>query len=137
MKTAIFKTAIISLVFLTSFCPGFTQATTSNFANEGTPAEVKFLGMIKQDPLFNLILHNTSFEEFVVTVKRGDGAVLHSEKIKGTNLSRKYQIDILDDLSFETFNLSFEVRNVKSNKTSTYTVTSRTQLLEDFLVAKL
>lgn len=137
MKTAIVKTATILLAFITSFLPGFSQANSSYFKNGETPAEVKFLGMIKQDPLFNLNLNNATFEEFVITVKNEEGVSLYSEKIKGTNLSRKYQINILDDTSLESFNIRFEVLNVGNNKTSIYTVRSKTQLLESFLIAKL
>lgn len=137
MKTAIVKTTTILLAFVTSILPGLAQVSTSYINTGETPPEVKFDGMIKQDPLFTLKLNNTGVEEFVITVKNGDGIALYSEKIKGSNLSRKYKIDILDDLSLESFNLRFEVLNVATNKTATYTVTSKTQLLENFLIAKL
>ena len=137
MKKAIVKTTTLVLAFLASFLPGFTQSAASYFNKSETPVEVKFMGMIKQNPLFTLNLNNATADEFVITIKSGEGVALYTEKIKGTNLSRKFKIDILDDLSLETFNIRFEVLTVSTNKLSTYNVTSRTQLMENFMIAKL
>ncbi len=135
MKTAIVKTATIFLAFVSAFLPGFTQS--AYIGKSETPAEVKFVGMIKQDPLFTLNLHNSAVEEFVITVKNAEGVALHTEKIKGANLSRKYKINILDELSLESFYIRFEVLNVATNVSSTYNVTSQKQVTENFLIAKL
>jgi hypothetical protein len=63
---------------------------------------------------------------------------LYSEKIKGANLSRKYQLDIdPSELNSVGFVVRVEVTSAKTHKTEVYKMSSHTSVTTDIVVAKL
>ena len=93
MKQTIKATKMITLGLFTLCTLGFTNATFAG-AKTDTPAELKFIGKIKNQPVFELNLNNDASDEYYINIKDANYNVLYSEKIKGENLSRKYQLDV-------------------------------------------
>ena len=136
MKKAIINAKKITIVLMIIFTITFSQ-TGFAFKNEN-PVELRFVENIKDHPLFQLRMHNTEEEEFLIKVKDGSGNVLYSETLKGINISRRYLLDIdQEDMYDIGFNLRFEVTRIKNNETQVYNVTRNTQVVQNILVAKL
>src|SRR5687768_7843296 len=95
MKTVISTLSRTAIVLLAVFTMSFST-NPGNPGKSGVPSELKYLGSRDNQPQFLLILANTESDEFVITIRSKTNEVIHKEKIKGANLSRKYQLN-LDD----------------------------------------
>ena len=116
---------------------GLSQATFANVKADD-PVELKFIGNIKNQPVFQLNLNNNEAAEYFITIKDEDLNVIYSEKVEGINLSRKYQLAIDEsDLKSSAFGVRVEVNSVKTHKTEVYKISSSTRVIENFEVAKL
>lgn len=137
MKTAIKTTKMITMGLFTFCAMGLTNATFAG-TTTGTPAELKFIGKVENRPVFELSLNNVESDEYIINIKDADYNTLYSEKVKGANLSRKYQLDINEsDLSSYGFGVRVEVTSVKTHKTEVYKISSQTKTTSDIIVAQL
>lgn len=137
MKQTIKSTKMITMGLFTLCTMGFTNATFAGTKTD-TPAELKFIGKIKNQPVFQLNLNNDASDEYYIKIKDANYNVLYSEKIKGENLSRKYQLDIdASELSDPGFGVRVEVTSAKTHKTQVYKISSQTSVTEKIEVAKL
>ena len=137
MKQTIKATKMITMGLFTLCTMGFTNATFAGTKTD-TPAELKFIGKIKNQPVFELNLNNDASDEYYINIKDANYNVLYSEKIKGENLSRKYQLNIdASELSDPAFGVRVEVTSAKTHKTQVYKISSQTSVTENIEVAKL
>ena len=133
-----FKTSkMITIGFFTFCIMGLTNATFAGIKTDN-PVELKFIGKIKNQPVFQLNLNNDEADVYYINIKDANYNVLYSEKIKGENLSRKYQLDIDEsELSTAGFGVRVEVTSAKTHKTEVYKISSQTSVTENIVVAKL
>ena len=137
MKQAIKTTRMITMGLFTLCTMGLTHATFAGVKADN-PAELKFIGKIKDYPVFQLNLNNDEADEYFINIKDENYNVLYSEKIKGVNLSRKYQLAIDEaDLNAPGFGVRVEVTSAKTHKTQVYKISSKTSMVENIVVAKL
>ena len=137
MKQTINATKMITMGLFTLCTMGFTNATFAGTKTDN-PAELKFIGKIKNQPVFQLNLNNDASGEYFVNIKDANYNVLYSEKIKGENLSRKYLLDIdASQLCDPAFGVRVEVTSAKTHKTQVYKISSQTSVTENIEVAKL
>ncbi len=137
MKQAIKTTRMITMGLFTLCTMGLSEATFAR-VKTGNPVELKFIGKIKNQPVFELNLNNNEADEYFINIKDENYNVLYSEKIKGENLSRKYQLAIDEaDLNAPEFGVRVEVTSAKTHKTQVYKISSKTSTVENFVIAKL
>jgi hypothetical protein len=137
MKQAMKTTRMITLGLFTLCTMGLSQATFAGSKTDN-PVELKFIGKFKNRPVFQLNLNNNETEQYFINIKDEYNTVLYSEKIKGENISRKYQLDIDDaDLNSSTFGVRVEVTSAKTHKTQVYKISSHKSVTENIVVAKL
>jgi hypothetical protein len=135
MKAAIKQTKMITMGLFSIFIMGSTQTVFANPIPQD-PMELKAISNLNKKPMFELKVNNAEAGEFLVKVKDGNGDVLYSETLKGTNVSRRYQLDINEE-AYNTFNVRFEITSVKSHEKYVYNVTPSTHEVQDIIVAKL
>ncbi|HVE61104.1 MAG TPA: hypothetical protein VNA26_04750, partial [Chitinophagaceae bacterium] len=114
---------------------GFTQPALSNEKNDN-PVELKFLGRQNHGPVFQLNLNNTMEGKFLIRVRDAGGNLLYSEKLKGKNVTRRYQVAIDPEL-YEEFNVRFEITSVTTRETLIYDVANNRRAVDNVVVAKL
>ena len=137
MKQAMHTTKMITLGLFTLCVMGISNTTFAG-TQTGDPAELTFLGKVGNRPVFLLNLNNEEEGKYFISIKDEDRNVIFSERISGIDLSRKYQLAIdAADLSSSTFGISVEVTNAKTHKTDIYKISSKTQLVQNIVVAKL
>jgi uncharacterized protein YfaS (alpha-2-macroglobulin family) len=137
MKQAITTTKMLSIGLIAVCGMGFSKATFAQM-KPGDPTELTYIGKNINDPVFQLKLNNQKVDEYFITIKDENLNVLYSEKIKGTNLIRKYQLDIEEaDINEPQFGLKVEVTSAKTHNTETYNISTKTSVREDIVVAKL
>ncbi len=114
-----------------------SSATALPVERKENPIEFKLLANIDKGPLFQLNINNSPADQYIINVKEADGNTLYSERLKGKNVSRKYQVALDSEDLPESFNVRFEIVNVKTHETLTYKVTRNNKVGNELLIAKL
>ena len=97
--------------------------------------EIKYLGFVDRNPVFEISMNNAEPDNFVVTIRDKTGSILYSERLSGKNLSRKYRIDTEEEIT--NGGLRFEVRSVNSKKTEVYVVGVNENITREVAVNKI
>ena len=126
-----YKTLAIALFAVLSV------ATT--FANDGSKAtksgiELKFIGNVESQPVFQLNVNNTEDDEYFVTFRDEQNNVLYSGKLKGTNITKNFQLSNEDGIENT---MSVEVKSRKSNKSEVYKINRTRSFTEEIVVNKI
>jgi predicted transcriptional regulator len=119
---------LFAFLTLTISQTGFAGITDS------TPVELKFVGNMKNQPVFQLDLHNKLAGEYNIQIKDANNEVIYSETLKGTEISRKYQF-LTDEVDART--LQFEITDKKDNTSVIYSVNRQTRTVQDLVINKL
>jgi len=130
MKKVIVSLAM-SLFFVLSL--NLTASATDEDKKPST-IELKMISNANEAPVFQLNLNNKEVEEFYVTIKDNFGNTLYSDKIKGSNISKKFKLNP-DGMSDETIRV--EVRSKKTNKSEVYTIARSAKFIQETVVVKL
>ena len=139
MNQAMKTTRMITIGLFTFCAMGLSQATFAGVRTDD-PIEFKFIGKIKNDPVFQLDLNNNEAEEYFIKIKDENDNVLYSAKVKAkdANYSRKYRLDIDEEnLNADRFAIRVEVTSSKTRITQVYKISSHTTVSDNIIVAKL
>jgi hypothetical protein len=139
MKQAIKTTRMITMGLFTLCTMGLSQATFAGVKTDD-PIEFKFVGKLKDRPVFQLNLNNNETEEYLIRIKDENYDVLYSEKVKAkdANFSRKYALDIDEaDLNAPGFAVIVEVTSAKTHLTQVYKISSHRSVTANIVIAKL
>jgi hypothetical protein len=131
MKTKIRNYGTIALFFVFSLV---ATVTLANDEKKDSPvAELKYIGILKNQPVFQLDLNSVDEKDFSISIKDQFGEVLYTEKVKAKIFTRKFQLDTdnLDDAV-----LRVEVKSGK-NKPEVFTINRNTRLIDETSISKL
>ena len=131
MRTVI-KNVVIGLVIFLTLTTN-VSATPTNVANVLPAAELKMIGRLNNQPVFQLSLNNTANERFVVIVKDETGSILYQENISGVNIKRNYQLNT-EELGY--VGITFEIINTKESKPVVFTIENSTRIVTETFVVK-
>jgi hypothetical protein len=131
MKTKIRNYGTLALFVAFSFIATITSA--NDVKNDSTVAELKYVGLLKNQPIFQLDLNSIKEEYFSISIKDQHGEILYSEKVKAKMFTRTFRLDTdnLDDAV-----LKVEVRN-GNNKPEIFTINRNTRYYEETSISKL
>src|SRR5688500_15996801 len=125
------KLAIVALAFTLAF-------TTPTMANDGEKGdhktELKFIGNMENQPVFELNLANKVEDEYTVIFRDQNGNVLYSDKFKGTGLTKKFLLKS-DEFGDEVLNVI--VKSKLGNTTEVYTINRSHSYVEETQVNKV
>ena len=133
MKTVIKALSRTAIVLLAVFTMSFTTNTGTPGKLEN-PAELKYIGSKDSQPQFQLNLNNSESDEFVITIRNRNSEVIYKEKIKGANISRKYQLNTEE---VDATGVTFEVLSKKTKSRIAYTVNETSRLVQDVFITAL
>ena len=131
MKTKIKNFGTIALVVALSF------TATVSWAFDGTKdtpvVSLKYLGLVQNQPMFQLDLNSVEETDFYVSIKDQYGQVFYTEKIKAKNFTRNFRLDTEnpDDVI-----LKVEVRD-GNKKPAVFTINRSTRYYEETSISKL
>jgi len=135
MKKAMRNYGIFTIVLL-AFTLVFSTVTLAN-DEAGKPShatELKFIGNLENQPVFELNLTNTEEDEFTVTFRDENGNVLYTDKFKGANLTKKFLLKA-DDLTDAVLNVV--VKSKKGNTSDVYIINRSHSYVEETVVNKV
>lgn len=117
----------------------FVALSTTTLANgEKTPAtstiELKFIGHYENQPVFQLNLNNATEDEYAITFRDEFGNVLYAAKVKGSNISKKFMLNI-EEIGDNVLNV--EVKSKKNDKSEVYQINRNRSIVEETVVNKV
>ncbi|OQP40009.1 hypothetical protein A4H97_17485 [Niastella yeongjuensis] len=125
------KLAVVALALTLAF-------TIPALANDGEKddhkTELKFIGNMENQPVFELNLANKEEDEYTVVFRDEFGNVLYKEKFKGAGLTRKF---LLKSEDFGDAALHVTVKSKKGNTTEVYSINRSHSYVEETLVSKV
>jgi hypothetical protein len=111
------------------------NAVFANNGNGDTPAaQLKYIGSIGHQPLFQLNLDGVKEAYYYISIKDQKGQELYSEKVKAKTFTRTFRLDT-EDIGDAV--LTVEVRSSGSNKPEVFTINRKTRFVEENSVSKL
>jgi hypothetical protein len=110
-----------------------TAALANDEKKDSPVVEFKYVGLVQNQPLFQLDLNSLNETDFYVSIKDQRGEVLYSERIKTKKFTRNFRLNTesLDDAV-----LKVEVRS-GNNKPEVFTINRNTRYFEETSVSKL
>jgi hypothetical protein len=131
MKTKIKNYGTIALAVAFSFIATVSWATDGR--NDTPAVSLKYIGLVQNQPMFQLDLNSVEETDFYVSIKDQYGQVFFSEKIKTKNFTRNFRLDTesLDDAV-----LKVEVRD-GNKKPEVFTINRNTRYYEETSISKL
>lgn len=132
MRTTM-KNAVIGLFTLVAVTTGSNANATTVVTDAAPTAELKMIGRLDNQPVFQLSLNNASNERFVVVVKDEFGAILYQENVSGVNIKRKYQLNT-EELGY--VGITIEVTSTKDTKPAVFTIENSTRVVAETVIVK-
>ena len=135
MKKIFNNNRLIAIAFFTVFSATVVSASTNDSSNLVMPLELKLIGSINNQPLFQLSYAGTTEQDdFTIIIRDENGNSLYRENIKGESFTKKFLLN-RDDLGDGT--LRFEITSKKNSKTVVYEVNSNTRQVEKLVISKM
>jgi len=131
MKTTIRNYGTIALAVAFSFIATVSWATDGR--NDTPVVSLKYIGLVQNQPMFQLDLNSVEETDFYVSIKDQNGQVFFSEKIRAKNFTRNFR---LDTESVDASVLKVEVRD-GNKKPEVFTINRNTRYYEETSISKL
>lgn len=133
---------IVSVALASVFILAFTtaHAAEEKHVKEGNgtlPVQVQHIGYKNNSPVYQLSFTNAETEEFIITIRDNQYNVIYSEKLKGKNLTRKYQLVNEGEGVQSDDTIQIEISSTKTNNTVKYKVNNNTELVNNVEVVKV
>ena len=129
MKNKILAFAFLATVGLSTATPAIANDDKSK-----VKTELRFLGNINNQPVFELTLDNTSEAEFTVIIRDEYSNVLYRHNSKTSSFSKKFLLNT-DELGDD--GLRFEIITGKNQKPVVYEVNRNSRVLQEVTVNKI
>lgn len=133
MKTTKNIAKVLTFTFFAFLTLG-TSLTGFAGVSDSTPVELKFVGNLQNQPVFQLDLHNEKAGEYFIIIKDANSEVIFSETLKGTQISRKYKF-LTEEVDISS--LQLEITNKKENTTTVYTVNRQLRTVQDVVINRV
>jgi len=131
MKTKIRNYGIIGLFTAFSFLA--TSASAGEGNGGGPSADLRYIGNIKNNPVFQLDLNSTDVKDYTIAIKDVYGNILYKESVTAKNFTRKFQVDV-NEIDDEVLNV--EIRTDKNSKPEVFTIKRNTRFIEEPTISK-
>ena len=122
-----------AIVLFTAF--SFTAiAGEKNPTDTAVPVEMKFAGMINEQPVFQLSFSGTpELNDFTIIVLDEQNNVLYRENARGEQFSKKFLLNT-DEIGDQT--LRFEIYCTDNKRSVSYEVNRQTRFVQDIAIRK-
>ena len=135
MKKIFNNNRLIAIAFFTVFSATVVSASTNDSSNLVMPLELKLIGSINNQPLFQLSYAGTTEQDdFTIIIRDENGNSLYRENIKGESFTKKFLLN-RDEVGDGT--LRFEITSKKNSKTVVYEVNRNTRQVEELVISKM
>lgn len=130
MKKIFRNSKLIAVAFLTLFTVS-AEAGGPVTQHPVVPAELKFAGMLRENPVFELTVDGGEQDDYTISIADANGIRLYTEKIRSEKFTKRFLLNA-DELGEEK--LYFTVYSKKSNQTAVYEISSNTRYINETTV---
>lgn len=130
MKKIFRNSKLIAVAFLTIFSVG-ANANGPLENNPVIPAELKYAGMLRENPVFELNVDGAQQDDYTISIADINGNRLYTEKIRADKFTKRFLLNT-DELGDEK--LYFSVYSRKNNQTAVYEISSNTRFINETTV---
>ncbi|RYY52094.1 MAG: hypothetical protein EOO05_22350 [Chitinophagaceae bacterium] len=132
MKNIFNKALAVALVAI--FTVSFSTKALAIDETNTSGVELKFIGNLKNQPIFQLTANHPEETEYTVSVIDENNVVLYKDNVKSGVAGKKFMLNTeeLGDAS-----VRFEITGKKSNKTIVYEVNRNSHVVSDLVINKV
>ncbi len=134
MKTLKFSTRLLSIAFVASFIMAFASPASANDDKKLIPVEMKYIGNMKDQPLFHLIFTGTEEKEFTISIRDEYGNTLYRETVKGSSFTKRF---LLNTEELGDVELKFEITSKSYEKPVVFEINKESHTVENLVVNKV
>ena len=136
MKKVMNKNKAIIIAMMALISTSFSNPLSAMDKKSDPPGvEIKYLGFLDKNPVFEIIFNNAQVDNYFITIRDEAGTTLHSEKISGKSISRRYRINTEEVIP--EGGLRFEIRVGSTNKTEVYVAGVTESVTREMAVNKI
>jgi len=136
MKKVMNKNKAIIIAMMALISTSFSNPLSAMDKKSDPPGvEIKYLGFLDKNPVFEIIFNNVQVDNYFITIRDEAGTTLHSEKISGKSVSRRYRINTEEVIP--EGGLRFEIRVGSTNKTEVYVAGITESVTREMAVNKI
>ena len=136
MKKVMNKNKAIIIAMMALISTSFSNPLSAMDKKTDPPGvEIKYLGFLDKNPVFEIIFNNGQVDNYFITIRDEAGTTLHSEKISGKSVSRRYRINTEEVIP--EGGLRFEIRVGSTNKTEVYVAGITESVTREMAVNKI
>ena len=136
MKKVMNKNKAIIIAMMALISTSFSNPLSAMDKKSDPPGvEIKYLGFLDKNPVFEIIFNNAQVDNYFITIRDEAGTTLHSEKISGKSVSRRYRINTEEVIP--EGGLRFEIRVGSTNKTEVYVAGVTESVTREMTVNKI
>ena len=136
MKKVMNKNKAIIIAMMALISTSFSSPLSAMDRKSDPPGvEIKYLGFLDKNPVFEIIFNNAQVDNYFITIRDEAGTTLHSEKISGKSISRRYRINTEEVIP--EGGLRFEIRVGSTNKTEVYVAGITENVTREMAVNKI
>ena len=128
------STRLVAIALMAVLTTAFVSPAMANDEKNTIPVELKFVGNLKEQPLFHLVFNSTEESQFTITIRDAYGNVFYKETVKGSQFIKKFLLNI-DDL--DEGKVKFEISSKSYDKPVVFEVNNSTRYVETYSVNKI
>lgn len=96
--------------------------------------EFRYIGTKENQPVFLLNVANAEEDEYFISFRDKNGNVLYSDRLKGTNINKRFLLNVDEIGSGE---LSVEIKSRKNNQVQQYKIGTTQSIVTETTVNKI
>jgi hypothetical protein len=137
MKKIIMNNRSMAIALLTLFTVAFSPVVNAT-EKPAIPAEIKFVGKVQNNPVFELTVPGAGVqEEYIISVRDEHGNVLHVETVKAAGFTKKFMLSLDENNDGTNYSIQFVISTKSNKKSALYTVNNNNRSVEEVVVTKL
>jgi hypothetical protein len=121
-------TLMISVLFFS------TTNAAGNNTGKTAPYELKYVGKLQEQPIFQLDIENPDKEEMYLTILDQAGNVLYTDKFAGKAFSKKFQFEMIDGLSTK---IKMTISSKNTRQSQQFEINNVHKMVEEVVVTKV
>jgi hypothetical protein len=131
--TGVFKTIFTSVMLASVLYTSVAKAEEKK-SGKITPYELKYVGKVHEQPIFQLNIENTQNEDLYLSLEDEVGNILYTEKFSEKNFSKKFQFDLSQST---TTKIKMTVSTKSSRQSQVFEINNVQTLVENVVVTKV
>ncbi len=135
MKKCILNIRLFALAFITMITASAASATDSSIVRPELSAELKYEGLFRNNPVFQLTIPDIPVhDEYIIRIRDSWDNVLYTEKVNAGQFSKKFLFNY-EELGEQSLYISISSR--KQRRETVYEINRSTRSLEEYSVNTL